>query len=44
MTTPASTKLDAERRHLPLMLRAAPHYYNNEGDLDALINALSDLL
>ncbi|PLW76191.1 aminotransferase class V-fold PLP-dependent enzyme [Cohaesibacter celericrescens] len=44
VTTPASTKLDAERRHLPVMLRAAPHYFNNEDDLDALIRALKDML
>ncbi len=36
----SSTRIDAERRQLPLMLRAAPHYYNTEEDIAALIAAL----
>ena len=39
-----STRIDAERRHLHDMLRAAPHYYNNERDLDQLVSALKALL
>lgn len=42
-SSPDSTRLDSERRHLPTMLRAAPHYFNNEDDLDQLIAALRDL-
>ncbi len=40
---PASTRLDAEARHLPILLRAAPHYYNDSADLDRLIRALHKL-
>lgn len=39
-STPASTRLDAEARSLPTVLRAAPHYYNTEAELDALVEAL----
>ncbi len=41
---PSSTRLDSERRTLPTMLRAAPHYYNNHEDCDRLIKALKDLV
>lgn len=41
---PESTRLDSERRALPAMLRAAPHYYNNRGDCDRLIKALQGLV
>ena len=44
MTRPGSSLLDAERRNLPVMLRISPHYYNDEADLDACIQALKDLL
>jgi cysteine desulfurase / selenocysteine lyase len=37
---PASTRIDAETRRLPIVLRAAPHYYNTEEELDALVSAL----
>ncbi|TLP47291.1 aminotransferase class V-fold PLP-dependent enzyme [Cohaesibacter sp. CAU 1516] len=39
-STLSSTRIDGERRQLPLMLRAAPHYYNTEEDIFALIAAL----
>jgi len=38
-----STRIDAEIRTLPLLLRAAPHYYNTEDELDRLIAALAAL-
>lgn len=38
---PASTRLDAEARDLPLLLRAAPHYYNTEAEIDLLAESLS---
>ncbi|MCP4083542.1 MAG: aminotransferase class V-fold PLP-dependent enzyme [Actinomycetia bacterium] len=40
-TDPASTRLDAEARDLPMMFRAAPHYYNTEAEVDALLDALT---
>lgn len=30
----SSTRLDAERRRLPTILRAAPHYFNTEAEID----------
>ena len=41
---PDSTRLDAEARELPTMLRAAPHYYNTEADIEQLVAALKALL
>ncbi len=43
-SSPDSTRLDAEYRNLREMFRAAPHYFNNEADLDALIVALKSQL
>ena len=37
---PDSTRLDAEARDLPVMLRAAPHYYNTEAEVMQLVAAL----
>jgi selenocysteine lyase/cysteine desulfurase len=34
---PSSTRLDAEARHLPPVVRASPHYYNSEDEIDRLI-------
>ena len=34
---PASTRIDAENRHLPDLVRASPHYYNKEEEVDRLI-------
>ncbi|NOR61714.1 MAG: aminotransferase class V-fold PLP-dependent enzyme [Rhodobacteraceae bacterium] len=36
-STPSSTLLDAEARNLPTMVRAAPHYYNSEKEIDQLL-------
>ena len=41
---PASTRLDAEARDLPVVMRMAPHYYNIEQDLKQFIHALRGLL
>jgi selenocysteine lyase/cysteine desulfurase len=35
---PASTKLDSEARGLGYVLRAAPHYFNSEAEVDRLID------
>jgi len=43
-STPASTLLDAEARDLPTLLRAAPHTYNTEAEIDLFIEALAALI
>ncbi len=40
---PDSTRLDAEARKLPTVLRAAPHYYNTTEEIDQLIYALAHI-
>jgi cysteine desulfurase/selenocysteine lyase len=40
---PASTRIDAERRHLPEIVRASPHYYNTEEEVDRLIELCSGI-
>ncbi len=42
-STRDSTRLDSQARNLPTILRAAPHYYNTEVELDELIATLGDL-
>jgi cysteine desulfurase / selenocysteine lyase len=34
---PASTLIDAEMRSLPMLVRASPHYYNTEAEVDRLV-------
>jgi len=34
---PASTLIDAEARSLPMLVRASPHYYNTEAEVDRLV-------
>lgn len=34
---PSSTRLDAERRNLPVVLRIAPHYYNTEDEVERAV-------
>jgi cysteine desulfurase/selenocysteine lyase len=43
-STPASTRLDSERRNLPELLRIAPHYYNTEAEIDSAIDHVFSLL
>jgi selenocysteine lyase/cysteine desulfurase len=40
---PASTRIDAEIRALPPLVRASPHYYNTESEIDRLIDLLAGL-
>ncbi|WFU20993.1 aminotransferase class V-fold PLP-dependent enzyme [Bradyrhizobium sp. CB1717] len=40
---PASTRIDSEIRALPPLVRASPHYYNTEAEIDRLIDHLADL-
>lgn len=40
---PASTRIDAELRALPPLVRASPHYYNTEAEIDRLIGHLAGL-
>ena len=39
----ASTRLDAEARRLPDLVRASPHYYNTEAEVDRLIELCTAL-
>lgn len=39
-SSPFGTRLDHERRGLGTVLRAAPHYYTSEEEIDALLGAL----
>lgn len=40
---PSSTLIDAENRHLPSLVRASPHYYNTEEEVDRLVDLCSRL-
>ncbi|PSO29692.1 aminotransferase class V-fold PLP-dependent enzyme [Bradyrhizobium sp. MOS002] len=40
---PSSTRIDAEIRSLPPVVRASPHYYNTEAEIDRLIAHLEAL-
>ncbi|MDQ0395978.1 aminotransferase class V-fold PLP-dependent enzyme [Labrys monachus] len=40
---PASTRLDAEARSLPMLVRASPHYYNTGADIDRLVEHVARL-
>lgn len=41
---PSSTRLDAEARQLPALMRIAPHYYNTHEEVDTFIQALKRLV
>ena len=40
---PWSTRIDSEVRSLPVIVRASPHYYNTEAEIDRLIGHLAGL-
>lgn len=42
-SSPSSTLIDAESRGLPELLRAAPHYYNTDAELDGLVEKIEQL-
>jgi selenocysteine lyase/cysteine desulfurase len=41
---PSSTRIDAEIRSLPPVVRASPHYYNTEAEIERLIAHLAGLM
>ncbi len=43
VSTPLSTPIDAERRHLPDLVRASVHYFNTADELDRFVSALDFL-
>jgi selenocysteine lyase/cysteine desulfurase len=43
VSDPESTRMDAEARSLPPLVRASPHYYNTEAEVDRLIEHCSAL-
>jgi len=44
VSPPSSTRLDAEARALPDLVRASVHYYNTTGEIDRFITALRTAL
>lgn len=42
-SSPPSTLLDAKRRALPVIVRASPHYYNTEDEIDRLTAVIAML-
>jgi cysteine desulfurase/selenocysteine lyase len=41
VSDPSSTRLDPEARSLPPVVRASPHYYNTEAEIDRLLELCS---
>jgi len=44
VSEPESTRLDATARRLPDLVRASPHYYNTDAEIDAFVAALAGIL
>jgi selenocysteine lyase/cysteine desulfurase len=43
VSSPSSTLIDATRRELPDMVRSSVHYYNEDSELEALVNAVAEI-
>jgi cysteine desulfurase/selenocysteine lyase len=43
VSEPSATLLDATQRHLPSLVRASPHYYNDDAELDRFTDAVAQL-
>jgi cysteine desulfurase / selenocysteine lyase len=43
-STPASTLIDATKRHLPDVVRSSVHYYNDEAELDTFVSAIREII
>lgn len=43
VSAPSSTPVDGERRQLPDLVRASPHYYNTEGEIERLAEAVQTI-
>ena len=43
VSNPSSTRLDAEARALPPMVRASPHYYNTEAEVERLVDVVAEV-
>jgi len=44
VSSPASTLIDASRRELPDLVRSSVHYYNEESELDALVECIKSIV
>ena len=42
-SSPSSTLLDATARALPTVVRASPHYYNSEAEIERLLEHCAGL-
>ncbi len=40
VSAPTSTPVDGARRHLPDLVRASPHYYNTQSEIERLVEAV----
>ncbi|KAA0970360.1 aminotransferase class V-fold PLP-dependent enzyme [Aureimonas fodinaquatilis] len=43
VSSPTSTPVDSTKRHLPDLVRASPHYYNTEDEIEAMIDIVRSI-